>query len=129
MSDTSNPYTPQWQQPTQSAGATDVVTQLQNIVRQLTALVKATNSVATALANRAVLGVFTATAGTTSVISQPAVQSQSTVTLTPTNSAAATLVKTDGYFITTSVGTGFTVTFGGSAVGTETFNYLVSTPT
>lgn len=124
----SDQYQP-WQQPTQSAGATDVVTQLQNIVRQLTNLVKATNAVATALADRAVLGAFTATAGTTSVVAQPAVQSQSTVTLTPTNTTAATLVQAHGYFITTSVGVGFTVTFGGSAAGTETFNYIVNTPT
>src|SRR6202012_344609 len=74
-------------------------------------------------------GTFTATAGTTSVVAQPAIQSQSTVSIIPTNSAASTLVKTDGYFITQTVGTGFTVTFGGSAAGTETFNYLVNTPT
>jgi hypothetical protein len=128
MSDSYNTG-PSWQPPSQSAGATDVVTQLQNIVRQLTNLVKSTNAVVTALANRAVLGSFTATAGTTSVVAQPAVQSLSIVTLTPTNTSASTLVKNNGYFITNSVGVGFTVTFGGAAAGTETFNYLVTTPT
>jgi hypothetical protein len=118
-----------WQQPTQSAGATDVVTQLQNIVTKLTGLIAATNAVAKALANRAVLGAFTATAGTSSVIAQPAVQSQSTVSIVPMNSAASTLVQAHGYFITNSVGVGFTVTFGAGAAGTETFNYIVTSPT
>lgn len=110
------------QPPPQAAGVTDVVTQLQGIVRQLTALTKATNGSARAF------GTFTATAGTTSTIANTAVLGNSIVQLMPTNSAASTLVKTDGYFITVNASTGFTVTFGGAAAGTETFSYLINTP-
>jgi hypothetical protein len=110
------------QPPPQAAGVTDIVNKLQGIISQLTALVKATNGGARAF------GIFTATSGTTSVVANPAVQGNSIVQLMPTNSAASSFVKTNGYFITVNAGTGFTVTFGGSAAGTETFSYLVNTP-
>ena len=73
-----------WQQPTQSAGATDVVTQLQGIVNQLSQLVKA-------FKGRPVYGTFTLAAAATTVITQPAVQSNSVISFFPTNAAAGTL--------------------------------------
>ena len=106
----------------QGPGATEVVQQLQGIVRQLTALVSAVKG-------RIVFGNFTATAGTTTTIANTAVTGSSVVQLMPTNTSASSLVKTDGYFITLSAGTGFTITFGGSAAGTETFNYSISSST
>lgn len=109
------------QPPVQAAGVTDVVTQLQGIVRQLTALTKATNGGARAF------GTFIATSGTTTTVVNTAVHANSIVTLTATNAAAATLLK-NGYFITNNAGTGFTITFSTSAAGTETISYLVSTP-
>lgn len=115
--------------PQQTAGVTDVVTQLQGIVSQLSNLVKSTNNLVNAVTDRAVGGTFTATAATSTVVAQPVVQSQSTITITPTNAAASTLIQAHGYFITKSVGVGFTITFGAAAAGTETFSYLVNTPT
>ena len=108
--------------PSQTAGVTDVVTQLQGIVRQLTALVKATNGGSRAF------GSFQTTASATAVVAQPAVQANSFIQLEATNASASTLVQAHGYFITNTAGTGFTVTFGAAAAGTETFNYLVNTP-
>lgn len=110
------------QPPAQTAGVTDVVTQLQGIVRQLTALVKATNGGSRAF------GSFATIASTTVVVPEPAVKANSFIQIEPTNAAASTLVQAHGYFITNSAGTGFTVTFGSAAAGTEKFNYLVNTP-
>ena len=117
------------QPPVQAAGVTDVVTQLQAIVRQLTALRQSVDNLVTAISGRVVEGTFTATSGTTSVVTQPAVKSNSVVTLTPTNSAAATFLAGKSYFITIVAGTSFTVTFTSGAGGTETFAYTINTPT
>lgn len=115
-----------WQQPTQSAGATDVVTQLQNIVRQLTAINKT-------LAGRVISGTFTMPAAATLTITQPAVQSLSTITLTPTNASAGTLQgSVKALYISAQVaGTSFTVKTANNtnAAGTETFSYTINTPT
>lgn len=113
-----------WQGATPNAGPQDVVTQLQGIVTQLTALVAAING-------RVVSGTITLTAGASTVVAQPAVQSLSTIVLTPTNAAAANLLRTDGLFVASKIpGTSFTLTTGtGSAAGTETFAYSINTPT
>lgn len=110
-----------WQQPpSQSAGATDVVTQLQNIVLKLNGLIDAVKG-------RVVSGTFTLTAGVTTVVPQPAVQSLSTITLIPTNAAAT--VTTLRPFVSSRIpGTSFTITTVGAA-GTETFSYTINTPT
>ena len=114
------------QPPSQSAGVTDVVTQLQNIVSKLTALVNA-------ISGRVISGTFTLTAAATTTITQPAVQSLSTITLVPTNVAAATLEgSAKSLYISAKVaGTSFTVATasGAAAAGTETYSYTINTPT
>jgi hypothetical protein len=116
-SNTPPPYSP----PSQTAGVTDVVTQLQNIVRQLTALVAA-------IKGRVTSGTITLTAGNTSVIAQPAVQGLSTISLTPTN-VSATVSTLRPYVSSIAAGTSFTITTVGTAAGTETFSYTINTPT
>ena len=112
--------------PNQTAGVTDVVTQLQAIVRQLTALVQA-------ITGRVVSGTFTMGAVSSLTITQPAVQSLSTITLIPTNASAGTLQgSAKSLYISAKVaGTSFTVSTsnGVAAVGTETFSYIINTPT
>ena len=114
-------------QPWQAAttGPQDVVIQLQGIVQQLSNLVAATK-----LANALTFGTFTMTAGASTIVAQPAAQSNSVIIINPTNAAAATLVRVNGVFVSAIVsGTSFTVsTDTGSATGTETFNYLINTP-
>lgn len=126
MSDQSFGNQPSWQPPSQSAGATDIVTQLQNIVTKL-------NGVITALSGRVISGTFTMPVAATSTITQPAVQSLSTIQLTPTNAAAATLMgSAKALYISAKVaGTSFTVATGNAtnAAGTETFSYTINTPT
>lgn len=69
-----------------------------------------------------VKGSVTLTAGTSTVVSQTAVLSDSVVALTPTNSAARSL---GNVAVTAKTqGTSFTLTTP-SAVGTETFDYVV----
>lgn len=108
-----------------SAGATDVVTQLQGIVRQLSAWVQV-------FRGRAAFGSFTMGAAATTVIPQPVVQSTSIITLTPTNAAAGTLMGSAKslYVPTKTAGVSFTVATAdaGTAAGTETFDYSVNTP-
>jgi hypothetical protein len=113
--------------PTQgSGGLTDVVTALQGITRQLTALVKA-------FTGRVTQGTFTFPAAATVTIAQAAVQANSNITLTPTNAAASALVGSSKspYVPIGSIvpGTGFTVNTGDgtNATGTETFQYQITT--
>lgn len=112
--------------PAQTAGVTDVVTQLQGIVRQLTALVKAING-------RVTFGSFTMPVAATSTIAQPAVKANSSITLQATNASAATLMGSAKslYISSITAGASFTVATASAAAaaGTETFNYLVDTPT
>ena len=121
-------YTDQtsYQQPSQSAGGTDIVIKLQDIVRQLTAINKT-------LAGRVISGTFTMPAAATLTILQPAVQSLSTIQLTATNASAGTLQgSAKALYISAKVaGASFTVATasGGNAVGTETFSYTINTPT
>lgn len=108
-----------------TAGATDVVTQLQGIVRQLSAWVQV-------FKGRAAFGSFTMGAAATTVISQPVVASNSIITLTPTNAAAGTLMgSTKSLYISAkTTGVSFTVATasGVVAAGGETFDYSISTP-
>lgn len=117
---------PGWQPPTQSAGATDIVTQLQNIVTAIKQLVQA-------VSGRVVLGTFTMPAAATTTIAQPGVQALSKISLTPTNASAGTLQgSAKALFVSAQVaGTSFTVSTasGGNAAGTETFSYTINTPT
>ena len=119
----SNTYPPNQGQGT--AGGTDVVTQLQGIVRQLAAWVKA-------FSGRQTCGSFTLAAAATTTIAQTAVQSNSYIALTATNAAAANLIRGvhAPYLSAISPGMSFTIATadGGSAVGTETFSYLITTP-
>lgn len=129
------------QPPPQAAGATDVVIQLQGIVRQLTALVSAVNDSAvtaqfTALVNaisiRSVSGSFTMPPATSLMtILQPAVQAQSTILLTAMNSDAALAQKNNGIYIyAISPGVSFTIsTQVGAVSGSPVFAYTVISPT
>ena len=108
-----------------SMGVSDVVIQLQGIVSQLTALVKA-------FKGRPTYGTFTLAAAASTTITQPAVQSNSEISLSPTNAAAATLQgSAKALYYTITAGTSFTVltASGGNAAGTETFSYIINTPT
>ena len=75
-------------------------------------------------------GSFTLANATVTVVSQSAVQTNSVVFFTPTNATAALTVRTAGlYWSNTTTGTSFSVsTQTGSAIGTETFKYVVITP-
>lgn len=115
--------------PAQGAGVTDVVIQLQGIIRQLQALTTATNSVATAIAGRVLYGNFTTTAAATVTVNTTGVQANSIVSIFPANATAATAFAGKSYSITISAGTSFTVTFS-TAPGTGLlFNYTINTPT
>lgn len=109
----------------QTAGVTDVVTQLQGIVRQLGAWVMA-------FKGRAVFGTFTLAAAATTTVTEPSVQSNSFINLTPLNAAAGTLEgSAKALYISAIVaGASFTVATasGGNAAGTEKFSYSVETP-
>lgn len=111
--------------PPQTAGATDVVTQLQGIVRQLGAWVMAFNG-------RTVVGTFTLAAAATTTVTEPSVKSNSFIYLTPLNASAGTLAgSAKALYISAKVaGTSFTVSTasGGAAAGTEQFSYSIMTP-
>lgn len=117
---------PSWQPNNQSAGVTDVVTQLQGIISQLRALTNA-------ISGRVVFGTFAMTATAALTITQPGVQSLSNITLVPTNASAATLQGSAKYlYVSAKVpGASFTVSTANAtnAVGTETFQYVINTPT
>lgn len=100
------------------------ISTLQNIARNIALLVQA-------YSGRLVGGTFTLAAATTTVVTQTAVKSNSIVSLTPTNATAALTQRSQGiYHSANSVGASFSVsTQSGSALGTETFEYIVFTPT
>lgn len=105
------------------ASADDVVSQLQSIARQLGNWVTAFNG-------RVTLGTMTLSAATTTVVTQPAVKSNSFIALTPTNGTAALTQRSGGLFVSAySAGVSFSVsTQNGSAIGTETLSYIVWNP-
>lgn len=112
--------------PPQTAGVTDVVTELKGIVSQLSALVQA-------ITGRVVSGTFTMTATATLVVTDPAVRSQSSILLQPTNASAGTLMGSNKslYISAKTAGASFTVATASAvaAAGTETFTYTIYTPT
>ena len=103
----------------------DVVTQLQGIIRQLSAWVQA-------FTGRSVTGTFTLTAAATTAVTQPAILATAAISLTPTNAAAATLMGSAQslYVSVKTPGSGFTVATANAvaAAGTETFSYSVINP-
>ena len=106
------------------ADNTDIVTQLQQVAQQLGRWVQA-------FQGRQLFGSFTMTAASSQIISNYAVAANSVIMLIPTNAAAATLqAGASSLYATPTAGTGFTVNTanGGSAAGTETFQYVVTTP-
>lgn len=114
-------------QPTpQGAGTTDVVTQLQGIVRQLTNLNKSING-------RNVFGTFTMPNASSFTVNQPGVKANSVITFSPTNAAAGTIMGSAvSLYYTINPGVSFTVfTASGAASGssTGTFSYVVHSPT
>jgi hypothetical protein len=96
----------------------------QGIARQIGALVQA-------FTGRFVGGTFTLTAATTTVVAQTAVKANSVLALTPTNATAALTQRSAGlYHSANAVGASFSVsTQSGTAFGTETFEYILFTPT
>lgn len=108
-----------------TAGGTDIVTALQGIIRQLTAWVKA-------FQGRQTFGSFTLAAAATTTVTQPAVQANSYIDLAETNASAGTLQGSAKHLYISAIapGTSFTVATasGVAAAGTETFSYLITTP-
>lgn len=93
-------------------------------------LVRQVGQIAQALAGRFVSGTFTLAAATTTVVTQTAVKANSVLSFTPTNATAALTQRTAGvYHSANAVGASFSIsTQSGSATGTETFEYLLFTP-
>jgi hypothetical protein len=119
------PAPPGYQQQGQgSAGVTDAVSQLSNIARQLGLWVLA-------FKGRNMFGSFTTAVAPTTTVSQPAVQANSLIFLSPTNAAAATLQGSAQslYIKSISPGVSFTVaTASGSNATAATFSYVIETP-
>ena len=103
--------------------ASAVKASLDNIARQMGLWVQAFNG-------RIVGGTFTLTNATTTVVTQTAVKANSVLALTPTNATAALTQRSQGiYHSANAVGASFSVsTQNGSALGTETFEYLLFSP-
>lgn len=107
-----------------NAQSTDIVLQLQGIVSQLSALVQAFDG-------RFSFGTVTLDAAATTVVPDTAVAGNSVVVFSPTNASAATLMgSTQALYYTLSAGTSFTLATADStsAAGTETFAYMICTP-
>lgn len=77
-----------------------------------------------------VIGSFTLSAATSTVVAQPQVVASSIVIPFPTNATAALIVRTNGLFhATNTAGATFTMsTQSGSATAGGTFNYIVFNP-
>lgn len=108
-----------------TSGATDVVIQLRGIVQQLSAWVLA-------FQGRVTLGNFTMAAAASTTINNTAVKANSKITPIPTNASAGTLMGSAKslYISAKSAGVSFTVSTANaaSAAGTETFDYIINTP-
>ena len=105
-----------------SGGGTDIVTALQGIIRQLTAIVSSKG--------RITQGTFTMAAAATTVVPQPAVKAISNIEIWPRNAAAAALMGSakSAYVSAISPATSFTIATanGAAAVGSELFFYQVT---
>lgn len=108
---------------TGSGDATVVISTLQNIARQMGLWVQAFNG-------RIVGGTFTLSAATTTIVSQANVQAGSVILPFATNATAALTVRTLGLYISakTAASTFSVSCQNGSALGTETFGYILFTP-
>ncbi len=107
-----------------SSGAASIINNtLQNIARQMGLWVAAYNG-------RIVGGTFTLTNATTTIVSQANVQAGSVIIPFATNATAALTMRTNGLYISarTAASTFSVSTQNGSALGTETFGYVIFTP-
>jgi hypothetical protein len=75
-------------------------------------------------------GTSTLSAGAATVVINTQVSANSQIYFTPTNAAAALLLRTGGLYVSAvTSGASFTLTVqSGVAAGTETFSYIVVTP-
>lgn len=98
---------------------------LQNAVQQLGAI----NSTLMSVFPR-ITGSFTLVNATTTIVAQPAVLANSIVIPVATNSAAALTARSAGIYLSAlNPGVSFSIsTQNGSATGTETFSYIVVSP-
>ena len=130
MSDSSFGSGPAQQQPWQSnnpsAGPQDVVIQLKGIVQQLTHLVAA-------ITGRVTYGTFTLAAAASTTIPNASVEGNSVISPRATNAAAATLMGSNKALYVSAIvpQVSFTVSTasGANAAGTETFSYIINSPT
>lgn len=116
-----------------TAGLTDLVTQVQALVRQLSA--SNTNwSTFISLFEEAfpqITGSFTLTASASNIITQPGIRAGGFPIWVPTNLSAATLEGSAKklYLSAVTPGASFTLTTASSTpAGTETFSYVVINP-
>lgn len=97
-------------------------------------IVSAINRLATVMSTTfpRITGTFTLAAAATTTVTQPGIKATSVVQLTPTNAAAATLMGSAKalYVSAKTPGASFTVATANAvaAVGTETFDYSVFSP-
>ncbi len=114
------------------ASADEINSTLKGIVVNLAGEVAAMNAVATAILATfpRTNGTFTLANATVTVVTQPATRANSIVVFTPTNNTAALTLRTQGLFHSTNTtGVSFQLsTQVNSALGTETFEYLLFTP-
>lgn len=99
------------------------------IAQSMSAMISLVAAISTSLASSvaAVQGGITLANATLTIVTVAQMRSSSVVLFTATNSAAASTVAGKGLFVTfKTAGLGFTLsTRTGSAVGTETFDYVV----
>lgn len=120
--------------PYQGPGVSDVVIQLQGIVRQLSSLVTAIGNVVSQLSliasSKVKKGTFQLGASVSTVVADTSVTGTSEISWSPTNAAAGTLEGSTKklYLSARSPGVSFTVTTasGVAAAGTETFQYMIN---
>jgi hypothetical protein len=109
------------------ASLDDAVSTLKGLVQNLSQVITTLNNVFPRT-----VGSFTMPAAATATVTQPAVKANSDVLLQATNASAATLMGSAKalYISTIAAGSSFTVATasGGNAAGTETFAYIVVSP-
>lgn len=108
------------------ASLDDVVSQLQNVVRNLGLVAQTFSSVFPRVTGKLTLSNATTTSVTDSRVTSPL----SIIQLIPTNATAALTQRTLGLFVSAATANvGFSLsTQGGSAAGGETFSYVVVNP-
>jgi hypothetical protein len=124
-----------------SSGGTDIVTQLQGIVRQLSTsnanintLITSVNALTAAVLATfpRITGSFTLAAAASTTVTQTKTAANSVILLIPTDASAATLMGSNKslYISALTTGASFAVSTasGGNAAGTETFDYIMVNP-